>query len=368
MYKCEYCNLPFQEKKQLITHQKTKKCTVHRNIGFFCQKCFISIKGYDNILKHVSDCEVIADEVTSLTTLVTSLFSNRFDIKIDENKGIIEFKKVYNYTHPIKLEYGVNIPLKTYLFKKNLIKYSDDQLLGSHHYYLNDIHNKISRVSEGFQFLSVKYNFEEFLTHVWLKSNTQLSFYLKNENIYILGKIQCQNDKGQKWFGDTFNLKDNEKIIKCLWYQDNTLKQFFGCLKPLLKDILNLYLLLGNWSLKQKKIKLYKLNLEEPSNYKIIEDTMNEYGFFNLIENIKKLESFDTFSTTFKKLLKLNLQTQLYTNIQNVFKDELLPSQFANEEVSLMCMNNPEFSGNNYDYLMDYILPQSEKLIFRSKE
>ncbi|CCV01761.1 hypothetical protein IIV22_084R [Invertebrate iridescent virus 22] len=379
MYKCEYCDLNFDEKKYLTTHQKTKKCTLHRNIGFFCQKCLTNVKGYDNILKHMSECSNTTDpnynELTLLTTLLTNLLStnliaNKFDIEINSNEdeGVIKFKKTFNYIHPIKLEYGINIPQKTYLFQKILTKYSDNQLLGSHHNYLNDIYNKISRVSDGFQFLSVKYTFEDFLTNLWLKSTVQLPFYLNGDIIYILGKVQCQNDNGQKWFGDTFTLKENEKIIKCVWYQDTTLKQFFGCLKPLLKDILNLYLVLGNWVLKQKKIKLYKLNLDEPSNYKIIEDTMNEYGFFNLIENIKKLESYDTFSRIFKNLLYSScLQSQMYTNIQNIFKDELLPSQFANEEVSLMCMNNPEYTGNNYDYLMDYILPSSEKAIFKSK-
>jgi hypothetical protein len=56
MFKCTYCDLNYNDKKSLVTHQKTKKCTTHRNIGFICQKCFASIKGYDNILKHVSEC------------------------------------------------------------------------------------------------------------------------------------------------------------------------------------------------------------------------------------------------------------------------------------------------------------------------
>jgi hypothetical protein len=33
-----------------------------------------------------------------------------------------------------------------------------------------------------------------------------------------------------------------------------------------------------------------------------------------------------------------------------------------------MTLNNPEYVGGNYYYLMDYILPESEKAIFRSKE
>ena len=73
----------------------------------------------------------------------------------------------------------------------------------------------------------------------------------------------------------------------------------------------------------------------------------------------------------------------LHSNIKHVFKDELLPSSYGeslawprgpkvshsmiNEEFSLMNMNDLDLTGNYY-CLMYYILPDSEKNIFLSKE
>lgn len=367
MYDCNYCNLTFEEKKGLITHQKTKKCIVHRDVGFFCQKCFKTIKGYDNTLKHVAECQEKLESGGIITTLINQL-SDKFDVNLvmeNINDGIITFKKMNNYIHPNKLECGISIPQRTYLFSKTLNKHTDDQIIGSHNLYLNDIYNKILRLDESFQFLSVKYDFEDLMNVVWFKDNS--CFHIKDNMIFVLGKVQCQNNDGQKWFGDTFNLKGDEKVVKCIWYKDPDLKQFFSCLKPLLKDVLNLYLDLGSWVLKQKKIKFKEeTNL---AKYKIISDIMTEYNFLKLVDNIKCLDSYDTFYSTFKKLIEQKKDNlNLYSNIQHVFKEELLPSTIINEEYSLMIMNNPGFVGGNYYYLMDYILPDSEKSIFRSKE
>lgn len=371
MYDCTYCNLSFEEKKTLTTHQKTKRCLVHRDVGFFCRKCFKTIKGYDNILKHVLECrEKIDSDMSMITSLINQL-AVKFDVNLvmeNINDGVITFKKTYNYIHPNKLECGISIPQRTYLFNKTLIKHTDDQIIGSHNLYLNDIYNKILRLDEPFQFLSVKYNFENLMDTVWFKNNS--CFHMKDDKIYVLGKVQCQNSDNQKWFGDTFNLKEDEKIVKCIWYKDPELKQFFSCLKPLLKDILNLYLDLGNWILRQKKIKFKGTN-DFNEKHKIIIDLMEEYNFLNLVENIKKLDSYETFYPIFKKILeqkKTNGELNLYSNLQHVFKDELLPSSIVNEEYSLMIMNDLRFVGGNYYYLMDYILPESEKVIFRSKE
>ncbi|ADO00368.1 hypothetical protein WIV_gp025 [Wiseana iridescent virus] len=373
MFECTYCDLTFETKSLWCAHQKTKKCTVHRNIGFVCRKCFLSIKGYDNALKHTLECnENIEDDLSMITSLLKSLSTTlTFNIVYNENnEGVINFKKVCNYTHPTKLECGVSVPLKMFLFTKTLNRYTDPQLLGSHHSYISDINSKIVRISDTFQFMSVKYGFVELLNISFLQSKVQSCFTIKDGTTYILGKVQCQNTDNQKWFGDTFNLKEKETIVKCIWYRDPDLKQFFVCLKPLLKDILNLYLQLGNWCCKQKKIKLYTKSSSEniSQKYKIISEVMAESNFTNLIDNIQKLEDYNTFYTTFTSLLKNLPPLQVYTNIQHVFKDDLLPSPTGFEEFSLMCMNNPEYSGKNYDCLMDYILPQSEKLIFRSKE
>lgn len=371
MYDCTYCDLTFDTKSALSTHKKTKKCILHKNIGFTCLKCFKNIKGYDNTLKHTSNCSENIDCDLGLLTALINQLSVQYEIELnleDNKNGTINFKKIYNYIHPKKLEYGIGIP-RAYLFYKTLIKYTDDQIMGSHNYYLNDVNNKISRLEESFQFMSVKYSFKDLLNVIWFKTSMSC-FQVKDNIVYVLGKIQCQNEEGKKWFGDTFNLKENEKIIKCIWYKDPQLKQFYTCLKPLLKDILNLYLTLGNWALKQKKIK-FKENLstkvDTSSNYKIIYNIINEYNFINLVDNIKKLDSYETFYSTFKNLLSEN-SSILHSNIEHVFKDTILPSPLVIDIYSLMIMNNLRFNDNNSRYLIDYILPDSEKLIFRSKQ
>jgi hypothetical protein len=378
--------LTFGDKSKLSTHQKTKKCLVHRDIGFICQKCFQNIKGYDNTLKHVSECnENISDDLGMVTALINQL-SLRFevDLNFDNNKGTINLKKMNNYIHPEKLDCGVSVPQRAYLFYKTLVKLSDNQIMGSHNDYLNSVDFKIIRLTEAFQFQSVKYGFEDLLKSVWFSSGSHRCFQLKDDTVYILGKIQCQNNEGQKWFGDTFNLKKNEKIVKCVWYRDPQLKQFFALSKSLLKDLLNLYLNLGNWALKQKKIKFTSTSSDLNSKYKTIVDVMVEYNFLNLVENIKKLDSYETFHSTFKNLLNKDggdnhvlsgrgrrwgfSPIVIHDNVQHIFKDEDLPSPWVSEEFSLMTLNNPEYVGGNYYYLMDYILPESEKAIFRSKE
>lgn len=369
MYECTYCDLTFETKGGLSTHQKTKKCILHQTIGFFCKKCFKTIKGYDNTLKHTSECcENVSSDLGMITALINQL-SVKYNVNLtldDENNGTIKFEKAYTYVHPKKIEYGLNIPQKPFLFYKTLTKHTDDQILGSHHHYLNDIYNKISRLDEPFQFLSVKYGFEDLINNVFFNNGPHVPcFTIKEGIVHVLGKVQCENKEGQKWFGDTFNLKDDEKIVKCVWYADPELKQFYACLKPLLKDLLNCYLNLVGWALKQKKIK-FKETTDLESKYKIISDIVVEYKFINLIDNIKKLDSYETFYSTFKKYLKNN-DSKLHSNISHVFKDDLLPSSIVNEEYSLMIMSDPKFIGGNYHYLIDYILPESEKNIFRSK-
>lgn len=403
MFECTYCSLFFEEKRLLTTHQKTKKCTAHRNIGFVCQQCFKNIKGYNNTLEHVEKCTEKLTEEDMLRALVNQLsLKYAVDVKfdIDNNSGIISFKRICTYVHPSNLNCGVNVPQKKHMFQKTLNKHTDAQLIGSHNLYTNDIFHKIYRLSDPFQFISTKYNFQDASTILWLDCNKMPCFHIKDNTIYVLGKVQCQNDKEQKWFGDTFVLNENEKIIKCVWYKDPELKQFFMNLNPLLKDILNLYLNLGNWALKQKKIKLKPTKQTEklpcrprsgrqspPSERptesgsqlramrgssqchdNIISGIIREYNYENLVENIKILSSYDTFYSIFKNLLEKNLKDSiLHSNIQHIFKDNLLSSSLVNEEFSLMNMNDPELKDGNYYHLMYYILPESEKNIFLSK-
>jgi hypothetical protein len=369
MFECTYCNLIFDEKKLLVTHQKTKKCTIHREIGFVCQKCFKHIKGYANILQHVADCQENLSEDQALVTALVNQLSSKYEVSLqfeDSNSGIINFKRIYRYTHPNIIECGVNVPQKPSMFQKVLNKHVDKQIMGGHGCYLNDVFHKMYRLSDAFQFMSVRYDFETFLNVVWFDSSTVPCFHIKDNDIYVLGKVQCQNENNQKWFGDTFILKDGEKIVKCVWYKDADLKRFFINLKVLLKDLLNLYLNLGNWALKHKKIKLSKQDLRS-SSVKVnasIYETMCENNFGNLVDNIKKLNSYETFYPIFKNLVKDDMM--LHSNIEHVFKEELLDCSWG-EEFSLMNMNDLELTGNYY-CLMYYILPDSEKNIFISKE
>jgi hypothetical protein len=371
MFECEYCDLFFEEKRLLVTHQKTKKCSVHRSIGFMCQKCFKSFKGYDTILNHVTECKVEIGSNEGLMMAVVNQLSDKFKTTItfneDKTSGQITFSKEYNYTHPKNLVHGLNLPQKIYLFVKN--KKPDSKIIGSHGHYINDIYNSIIRLSEPFQFLCLKYNFAMVVDLLWLKVPTT-QFYIKNDDIYVLGKVQCENEDKNKWYGDTFLLNENEKIVKCVWYKDPQLQQFFSNLYPILTDVLNLYLTLGYRSLKKDKIKLKTDLKTDTSSDQIIQDLMDKYNLTNVVNSIKILNSYETFYNIFKTNLykKFEMDVLLHTNIDHVFKDELLPSNFFLEEFSLMNNRKPEYIGGNYDYLLHYILPDSEKKIFISKE
>lgn len=366
MFECTYCNLFYEEKKILLAHQKTKKCKAHRQINFICKKCFNVYSGYENILKHVETCETVCnDHLFSIINQLSSTYS--LDIKYNkENEGTIHFKKLNVYKHPKCMYSSIILPQKIHLFYKSIGKYDDIKILGSHNGYINDINHKIFRLGDAFQLLCIKYTFKDLMDLLWSPSSSMSCFCIKND-IYILGQVQCKNEINQKWFGDTFILKENENVNKCIWYKDPSLKQFFSLLNPLLKEILNLYLNLCNWILKKKKI-AFKFNKEEVhKSYCRIDEIIEEYNLQNLVENIQILNCYSTFSSLFKPLLEhyKNTPYMLHTNIQHVFKDELLPSAI-NEEYSLMTMSDHELT-RNYFYLMDYILPESEKKIFRSK-
>jgi len=373
MIECTYCDLIFEDKKHLGMHQKTKKCVAHRNIGFVCQKCFKCIKGYENTLNHVDKCKENLTEEGTLKALINQLsLKYNVDLKLDEdaNSGMLTFKKLNNYIRPNNVVYDVNVPQKPHLFQKYLDKYTTEQIIGGHNLYINDLHHKIFRVSDAFQFLSIRYTFEDLFNLLWVKTTTPC-IYHKDGDIYLLGKVQCRNDdEGRKWFGDTFLLKSGENVVKCVWYQDNHLTQLFSCFRYILKDLLNLYLTLGNWALKQEKIKI-KGKDDLKTKMCMIADVIVKYNLENLVDTIQKLNSYDTFVSHIKKTLTTQ-GSILHSNIEHVFKDDITLSPIIDDDLSLMNMGDPKLIGStisgNYYHLMYYILPEPERKIFLSKE
>jgi len=372
MYECIHCNLFFEDKKALSTHQRSKKCTAHREIGFVCQKCFCFVKGYSSILDHVTSCKEHIPETEGVLVSLINQLSSKYSLELrydDDTKtcGTISFTQRNNYTHPKNLDCGINVPPKMHLFQKTLSKYDDKQHIGSHDRYINDVYHKICRLSDTFQFMAVKYSFNDLMNVLWLETTTPC-FHIKDDIIYILGKVQCQDEQDQKWFGDTFILEENEQIVKCVWYKDPRLKHFFAALAVLLKDVLNLYLDLGNWALNHKKIKLTPIKTTISEATSTLSSIMTEYNFNNLVDNIKILNSYETFYPIFKNLVEKKLKgSMLHTNIRHVFKDEDKDRLASPNEESLMNMSDRELTGSRY-YLMHYILPKSEKKIFLSKE
>lgn len=390
MFECVHCDLAFEEKKLLTTHQKTKKCIVHRNILFMCQKCFKNIKGYANTVAHVSQCTENPKQSDVLTIFVKQLSSLNYNVSLhfenhEGDAGNITFAKIHTYTHPTTLHHSIPAPTKPVAFSKALTKYTDQQLLGSHNHYLNDALHKIYRLGDAFLFMSVKYDFHALMHALWFQTS-YTCFHVKDDYIYVLAKIQSQNIQNKTWHGDTFHNKIDEHITKCIWYKDSDLKRFFINLRSLLKDILNLYLSFGNWCLKQDKIKLKSLKQEPDlkTKLKTISETMQKYGYGHLIDNVRKLNSYELFFPIFKELIDNNSQspTVLLSNLKHVFKDDLLPlssgesvcwpggpashCEAVEEEFSLMTMNDKELNINDH-YLMYHILPDSEKHIFLSK-
>lgn len=367
MFECTYCDLTFNEKKLFSAHQKTKRCLNHRYLGFTCKKCLKSITGYDNALNHTTNCdEPESTQPTDKLIKVINQLAEHFKMTINfENgldEGTITFQKTVVYKHPSILTHGIPIAAKPTLFYKTLEKLSidnADSIIGSHNLYLNDMHHKILRLNDSFQHLGAKCNFEELCKILWLNSPTSC-FQLYENRVYILDKVQCQNQNGQKWYGDTFTLTPGETIVKCVWHADPYLKQFYKKLSVLIKDLLNLYLVLGNWCLKKKKIKIVSLDECDA----VLSDVMEEFHNTNLVTNLKLFSLYESFFPRFKQLLVKWLRPNKYSNIEYIYKDEAIPFF---EDISLMELVDPSLTGGNYYYLMYYILPDYEKPIFLSK-
>ncbi|AHL67576.1 hypothetical protein DH26_gp083 [Chloriridovirus anopheles1] len=223
MFECHHCNLFFKEKKLLAAHQKTKKCTMHRDINFQCKKCFVFISGYDNIMAH--QCNEQTDIGDSSAKLINSLieqlkkFDFDIDFKINDSftNGHIIFKKMNNYQHPTQIDHGLTCPQKLSLYQKIGTK-EDNVILGGNNLYLNNIFFKILHISDSFQILASKYPWNTFVDILWFNSPPFSIFSRERsedkENIYVLGKVQSEDKLGQKWYSDTFDLKEGENVHK----------------------------------------------------------------------------------------------------------------------------------------------------------
>jgi hypothetical protein len=387
LYICEYCDLSFAERKLLLSHQKTKKCTLHRNLLFKCRKCLVEITGYANGLAHAETCDVFGE--VNLQRFVSALKAQANQSGFDVEETAQEFRAVPNpsgigrclpggqtvgsvvlrikarniYTHPegIACKVGITVPQKLYLIKK-LIAKPLDVIRASvpPKGYFNDVFSQILNQSELAQILALKLSREEF-SQSWLNS-AYPSLIKKQGEFYALSKVQCKDELGRKWFGDTSLLSDKEHVHRLVWAKDVLLRQTFCNFYPILKDLVNLYLILGKQALKKEKIKT-----KEVQEAGLI-DVLSAHGLTNLVENIQMLSNYDLFFSHWEKNVASSVET--YDNVEQVFSEENLPAKFGDHfnYCSLMNLSDQELTDNAYYHLMHHVLPESEKPIFAKKD
>jgi hypothetical protein len=361
---CSYCNLGFIDKKKLTIHQKTKKCLVHRHIGFTCQKCFAAVTGYDNIVQHVQHCDATETLATVIVSVVDLL--QRYDLEavvvFDScDNGTIHFKQVCKYVHSVSNTTDTSSKMCKLLKRPALwMKAAEKYVRCEFYNYINDVFNNMLRLSDTFQILVFKHPWIEVFRKLWVDTPTPCVIQV-DQDFYILSKVQCRNSHGQKWFGDTTLLNEDETVFRRVWTKDPGLKNFSLLLQSLLKDALNLFLILGNWILKKKKIK-FKKSTNPVDGLALIDASLHEFGLGNLVENIKTLDDYDRWFEGTRHLIPTSLCK--YANVEDVFESE---GAFGIAAISLMNMNNPELTGSNYDHLMHYVLQECEKHIFLSK-
>jgi hypothetical protein len=364
----------------------------------------VAVTGYDNILQHVQDCDVIENcdvietqigAVRNMRKHVASVVAQleRCDFEttvvFDDSSGdggVIHFKQVCKYTHP-KLSTSDTASKICKLVKRPALwmKAVVDRQVEVNNHYINDVFNNMLRLSETFQILAFKHKWVEVFRQLWVDTPTPCVIRY-NQDFYILSKVQCRNSQGQKWFGDTSLLNEDEIVVRRVWTKDPGMKHFSSLLQSLLKDVLNLFLTFGNWVLKQKKIKLKKTTLFDEGDV-LIGASLNEFGLSNLVDNIKLLDDYDQWFEVTNKLvpdcvrnpapairpvpsrvgttLGKGADLRRYENVEDIFEDEGKLSGIP--PISLMNMNNPELTGANYNHLMYYVLQDCEKNIFLSK-
>lgn len=377
MHRCDYCDMYFSSRKLLLAHQKTKKCAVHRHISFTCDKCFASMKGYENILNHASTCTV---QTSPEDALIESLKStlNVFGCVIQDGylfdgvSGCVKFDRHFVYEHVDTLS-SDELPTTMVGCLKKLEKYSSGDLGTLSSRVLNDVRSKVLRVSNLFCLESIRSNFCRLMTSFWL-STFNASIRKVNDTIHVLDRVQCRNaGDGRKWYGDTATMKSGEgTVVKCVWRRDPDFKKFYGYLKPLIVDMFDMYMKLGARALKRKGVSSKSLRADDfDSSTKLIADVIKESGLANLADNLTTLGSYERFRDRMSRMT-FDADRTVYSNVENVFEKSVAPSsQFDHCEIcSLMDLrDHHDLVANRIDYHLVYaVLPAEERAQFVSKE
>lgn len=276
---------------------------------------------------------------------------------IDHIEKECENPNYYNHS-PLKKKY-VSAPERWSSFKSRLSN-PDIDIKGAHGTYLTDIFNQIYRMSDIIKILASKYPWDLFVDIVWFDISFH-TFQIKDNVVYFLGKVECENAKGMIWFGDSYTLNEDDRVIKCYWYKDSDLKSTFSNFRVLVKEMLNFYLKFACLVLKKEKIKIRDSYHKQE---KTIEDCLEKHKLNHLVSNLKNLNCYTTFYNTFYAKIN-NIKPIIFTNVNNVFIDEPI-NTISDENQSIMCLSDYDLRGY-YKHLMMHVLTELEQALFLSK-
>jgi hypothetical protein len=319
----------------------------------------------------VKDCKVQVKDRVDLNFIVDLLKTLKYKTTLEISQtitgvaGTITFEKLNEYVHPYDLndqDHTTHKREDARSYLKASTQRTENELTGRHLMYLNDVGSESVRISESFKAMSIKTDFIGLMRAFWFDSANSPIFN-NDYGTYVLGRVQCQNSDGRKWYGDTRTLKPFEKVVKCVWYRDDNFYKFYTYMQPLITDVFNVYLLMGNWALKKKKIS-FKVDSHSDQ---IIKNILEEFGLTNLANNLRCLATREIFLDKLRDLPKTT--RKLYTNMRHVFEDAAQGEEDQDyENMSLMNLREHHelSSGNNY-HLILYVLPPEEKLLFASK-
>lgn len=362
MNKCVYCNLSFQDKKTLASHQKTKKCLAHRHLLFTCTKCLARILGYENSIEHTRSCAETppaSGTIDYFLALINASGGTEFSISalsrsVDEINISVTRKKIY--THPISINMGITAPLKLNALQKTLAK---PDILGSHGTYINDVFSTILNTSEPIACLSSKEPFAR-VVEMWLEGPCP-SVWVHENQVYAIAAVQCQSDEGHKWSTDTSRLSPTDSVARLTFMRDPELARLFSNFSLVVKDMLNLYIGLAKQVFRKEKIK--KAEAAQ------LDAVFAKYPAVNLLAaNIKCASEQNRFAAVMSDALQRRGQVERFHNLRYVFSQELLPLKlFHSDAYSLMSLHDHELSDHVKTALM-YVLPESERVIFSHKQ